>query len=251
MSSRKAKGEILVPKRADIVEVRLLIPTRGNPDWQFCCSKDTLQEFCTYLHPKAPDGRYLHISPIWVQDGLIPRLRTELVKAALAVGAEWLLWMDDDMVFPPNALHRLLAHKQEIVGATYVTKTVPPVPIALVSEKVRLIITKESNGLAPVIRLGLGLCLMKASLFENLPEPWFDFSWQEQKEIYGGEDVYFWKKMLDSGKKLWCDQDLSYQVGHRGRIEFVHDMVPPMPTKVFGPDGKELVSQNSPSEKAI
>src|SRR6218665_1414643 len=48
--------------------------------------------------------------------------RTELVKAARQIGADHLLWIDADLTFPQDALLRLIARRQRVIGANSIAK---------------------------------------------------------------------------------------------------------------------------------
>src|SRR3954463_14399829 len=53
----------------------------------------------------------------------LPASRTGLLKRAMAWQARYLLWLDADHIFPPDALLRLLRHSLPVVGCNY-----PPPP---------------------------------------------------------------------------------------------------------------------------
>uniref|UniRef100_A0A6M3KPP5 Uncharacterized protein n=1 Tax=viral metagenome TaxID=1070528 RepID=A0A6M3KPP5_9ZZZZ len=57
--------------------------------------------------------------------------RNSITEAFLAGDWEWCLYLDGDMVFPPDLLHRLKAHKKPFVGGLYFRRGVDPIwPLA-------------------------------------------------------------------------------------------------------------------------
>jgi len=53
---------------------------------------------------------------ITTRHSLVSLARNTAVRRALAIGADFVLFVDADMVFPGDALNRLLGHNQDIVG---------------------------------------------------------------------------------------------------------------------------------------
>lgn len=67
----------------------------------------------------------IQISIANLEGSMISKQRNDLVKMGLDNGFDYLMWIDTDMIMPPNAMMRLLSHNKDIVGATY-NKRVPP-----------------------------------------------------------------------------------------------------------------------------
>src|SRR6202012_4429594 len=68
----------------------------------------------------------LHL--ITVKSSTRPQARNNGVEIARSCKANYLLFLESDMLFPPTVLLRLLLHAKDIVGATY-TKRVAPFEI--------------------------------------------------------------------------------------------------------------------------
>ena len=60
-----------------------------------------------------------------LEGSMITKQRNDLVKMAIDQNMEYMMWIDTDMLMPPDALLRLLRHDRSVVGATY-NKRVPP-----------------------------------------------------------------------------------------------------------------------------
>lgn len=81
------------------MKIALGIPTSGAPSQPFLQSLTQLQ-----MPPSASSFERLVVS-----GNFVPAQRELILRRALAAGAERLLMCDDDMVLPPDALHKLTA----------------------------------------------------------------------------------------------------------------------------------------------
>lgn len=109
---------------------------------------------------------------------VVGQMRNEMVAQALSMGAEAICFIDDDHVFAPDAINRLVAWHRPIVGASYPTRNKPFRSTAMISvtdEGYRGLNVKElqTDGLVSVDAIGMGMTLIHQSVFHQLPEPWF------------------------------------------------------------------------------
>jgi Anp1 len=174
----------------------------------------------------AYSASHVFLMPINVRTQDTAESRNQMTAAALAEGAEWLLWIDADMVFPPDALVRLLAHNVDIVGADY-RRRAPPYPrigkpITTLEawrdiHKTPLVVPSR---LTEVTMLGLGLMLVKAEVLQRMGQPSFIRAWLLDQATptnptgFSTEDGYLCGHARHLGYKVWCDLDLSNDVGH-------------------------------------
>src|SRR6185312_11824229 len=94
--------------------------------------------------------------------------RNRLVHASLNWGADFILWLDSDHVFPASTLLRLLARDKEIVGCNYARRdqTGPTANSLSGLEQVFTTAEKAEEGqLERVSRMGMGLCLVSTKVF--------------------------------------------------------------------------------------
>lgn len=129
-------------------------------------------------------------------------------------GFDYLFWMDTDMVFPGDALLRLIAHDKDIVGANYRQRR-PPYGFVGHYEDGRDTHLLEP-GLWPMAHLGTGLLLVRFDIYRKLPYPWFNAALASDEPR---DDVYFCRKARAAGYEIWCDHDLTAQVRHIGEQE--------------------------------
>jgi len=147
----------------------------------------------------------------------VDKAREQLTKKALQWGADYLLWLDSDMTFPADIALRLLAAEADIVSGLYCMKQPPYLPVARIFDedgKFYFIKSWEKDSLIRVSGYGLGCCLVRADIFNTLPEPhfyWSGFS----------EDINF---CIDAGKDGYeLLLDTSVKCGHVGGIIFDAD----------------------------
>lgn len=147
----------------------------------------------------------------------ISKQRNDLVERAKAIDADYLLQIDSDMSFPPDALLRLLAHDKDIVGATY-NKRVPPYETLGKAKGVVPAAGAPVSGLVDMLFMPGGFMLTKLSVYEKLPYPWYFELYDDEQfsDRCRSEDYSFCQKSRDNGFDVWCDLDLTTEMIHWG-----------------------------------
>jgi hypothetical protein len=148
--------------------------------------------------------------------------RNWLVRAALAFDppCTHILWIDSDMTFPANGLERLLGHDKDIVGAFYNRRTHPYSTVGHLIGRADV----SKGGLHPADVMPHGFVLVRRDVYTRLSPPWYSESYdpkfRSESDPDGtvGEDVSFSRKVIESGIEMWCDADLTYEIGHIGEI---------------------------------
>lgn len=153
------------------------------------------------------------MAPITCNGAYTEDNRNGCVEAALKteIPFDWLLWIDTDMVFPPDALTRLIAHDKDIVGANYRQRK-PPYGFTahyLDGSDTHLL----EPGLWPMSHVATGLLLTRFDIYRKLPYPWFNAT---SDRTQPRDEVYFCREAREAGYEIWCDHDLTFQVGHIG-----------------------------------
>ncbi len=146
--------------------------------------------------------------------GYKPHGMNQLVKDARQINATHLLNIDSDMIFPPDALKRLLAHDKDIVGVNYrqrgnhmdqghpaSTVKFPGEGKELYREVLEQDFPKELFECAAV---GLGLALIDMKVFDKLPFPWFHTT-EAEDNGHSTEDIVFCREAREAGFEVWCD----------------------------------------------
>lgn len=158
--------------------------------------------------------------------------RNGCIEQALETDATHILFIDADMVFPTNALEKLMAHDLDIVGATASRRGEDDDAIGFTFNGERLSVPSP-----PIKMLWMGppFMLIKMDVFKKLKKPWFaEPPWwmmNPEYDINGTlrvsgheafpeclvpEDQYFCLRAQQSGYDIWCDIELSLEMKHYG-----------------------------------
>jgi hypothetical protein len=148
--------------------------------------------------------------------------RERLALEAKNVGAEFMLWLDSDMVFPATTALRLLAHQEDIVAANYVKRQPPFKGVAypIIGDWENPLPFEAQDELVDVEGIGMGCMLMKTSILNSIPQPWFEFGWTPESNDHLGEDMILCQKMAAAGYTVKVDTQLSMELRHLGTWAF-------------------------------
>ena len=175
------------------------------------------------MEPTEEDWRRLGVLEIGWADAsrysLPGAAREKVVDDALAWGADWILFFDNDMKIPHSAFLRLWRHQKSVVAALAFTarKPIHPVIFRFVegfdevqrmpnwkAERVldyprdQLITNRDVEG---SLAFGGGVVLIKADVFRKMPKPWFS-------STGCGEDIYFCMRLHQHGIPRYVDTSL-------------------------------------------
>jgi len=150
------------------------------------------------------------------QGCLVHKNREEIVVDAQKMGGfSHLFFVDSDMCFSADVLDRLLARDADIIAAPYKYRRPNGEYVLFLDEKSNGKETKIPDTLFTAYAVGTGCMLVKMSVFEKIPRPWFAFGDPEHQI---GEDIFFCKKAQEYGYKIWVDPTV--QIGHIGEEIF-------------------------------
>lgn len=155
---------------------------------------------------------------LYFQNGsMLVEQRHALVSSALRDKCKEILWLDSDMVFPPNLYHKLSSHKKHVVAALYSTRVKPYKPAGFFgNNEIR---SQNLIGLQEIKSVGMGLMLTSAEVYDIIPAPWFSFKYDAKYDGYIGEDIYFCNLLSDYDFKIYVDMDISKYCAHVGTTE--------------------------------
>ncbi len=181
---------------------------------------ESLADLLIYFgqHP-VPGFESQSIAVMRATGSVLPDQRNRLVASAIEGGFTHLLFLDSDMTFPPDTVHRLAATGAPIAAVNASEKAIPPRSTAAVIEggEVRRLTGTES-GVVDVDLAGTGVMLIDLSILAAIPRPWFEF--QIMPGGYIGEDFVFCAKARKAGYRIAIDADLSREVGHVGEAVY-------------------------------
>ena len=140
--------------------------------------------------------------------------RNYIAVQALNQGCDWLLFVDDDMVFPPDTLGCLLAHGKRIIGVASNSRILPLKHTVELPDG----IAELPNELFQTKAVGCGVMLVDMAVFKEIERPWFGFKTFPTGQIARGEDAWFCDLAREKGIEIWCDPTI--KIGHIGDFIF-------------------------------
>jgi glycosyltransferase involved in cell wall biosynthesis len=166
-----------------------------------------LAGLCAAAHP-------IETSIINAKSSIVAEARNRCVELARENGADFLLFLDSDMVFPRTALQQLLAHKKDIVGATYPKRVAPHSVLGAALTDGRV---EDDGALIEMRHMPTGCLLIDMKVFDAVAAPNFRFLVDPQTGAIIGEDYDFCDRARAAGFSVWCDSRLSFEIGHIGQ----------------------------------
>lgn len=144
--------------------------------------------------------------------------RSALGWEAAQNGAEYFLWLDDDMVPPSRILERLLAHDKPMVSAAYFSRShaantgegqYPMCAFNMLDERTGKPFDPpplEPRGLKEVQIVGFGCLLMKRRVWDDVWRMSGGSPFRTDANMT--EDVYFLNFARKAGHSVWLDTSL-------------------------------------------
>lgn len=150
--------------------------------------------------------------------------RNRLAEYAVRIDADYILWLDSDMTFPPDVLERMMKVMDEnkdidILTGLYFRRSTPFTPVAFdvleTDEKGELVFENMDDvpdGIREVAGCGFGCVLMKTDCL-------FDIAGKEGPVWFSplanvGEDCAFCMRARKYGYKIYLDPSIEF--GHMG-----------------------------------
>lgn len=159
--------------------------------------------FKCFVGMQIPEG----VEFIEVAKSAIHVAREMVAVKCVREGYDWVLFIDDDMTFPPDIIHQMLSHNAPIVSGMCFKRIEPYTPCFY--EKCDL--HKEGIYLKPfdvedvptepfiAEAAGAACMLIRREVFEKLPAPWF------LPLPFSGEDIAFCLKAKAAGIPILID----------------------------------------------
>jgi glycosyltransferase involved in cell wall biosynthesis len=146
----------------------------------------------------------------------LPFARNRIVQNALGKDADYLFFVDADMIFPPDTLLRLLSHDLDIVNSLAFRRIKPHYPcIFKWNEKEGSYETVQyAGGLVEVDATGMPAILIKTEVFKKMKDTWPGRPWYYYRDNLFSSDITFCENARKLGYKIMIDTDL--KIGHLG-----------------------------------
>jgi len=194
--------------------VSILVPARDSVVTHFAYSLSELI--------KTTNDAGIETYLFFDMGSILLKQRENLVEKAKEVKSEYILWLDSDMIFPPTTILRLLNHGKNFVACNYMKRSLPLKTVAYkeINNWESYLPLKPQNKLIKVEGVGLGCVLMKTQLFDDLEKPYFEFTYNKEKDEWLGEDFNLCKKLRNQKQAINIDTLLSMEIKHVGSYAF-------------------------------
>lgn len=139
---------------------------------------------------------------------MIDTARNSIVTKALDGNFTHLFMLDDDMIFPPETLVKLLGHDKDIVGVQAFKRREPFEPCVYIKKEGKYF-PALINKFTEVDAIGTGVFLVKIDVFKKLKFPWFETLYDEEG-THWSVDFMICKKATSAGFQIFCDPTLEF-----------------------------------------
>jgi hypothetical protein len=137
--------------------------------------------------------------------------RNHAAHVVLEQGFQYLWFIDDDVIVPPDAYEILRSNNLDVVSGLYYRRNEPIVPVAIVKKPEGGTTWLSSWTLGQIIRVyyaGAGCMLIRRRVFEVMPPPWFEWMCDRNEAPEGertSEDFTFCRKLEKHGFQTFLD----------------------------------------------
>lgn len=181
--------------------------------------------FSMCLQSLAPPMNY-QTKTVPVVGKQIDVARNEIVECALRDGAEHVLFLDTDVIFPPHSFQQLLLRQRnnpehKITSGVYWSKGNPCFPLIFhEAGRGSFLDWRMGDYIKADYAIGMGLVLIHTDVLRAIEPPWFRVNYGLNTDAETGlsmsasitEDLYFCEKATAAGLELWVDTGI--QAGH-------------------------------------
>jgi len=144
--------------------------------------------------------------------------RTYCAAMAKKQMCDYLLFIDDDMTFPPDTLESLYFHQKDIIGTVAHSRCISEDTHVMLKSGEVLQKKDRPDKVFQVKAIGTAVLLIKMSVFDEVDMPYFNTETHENGFTTLGEDYWFCRQAERKGIKIWCDPTI--QIGHLGDYEY-------------------------------
>lgn len=237
----------------EIVKKRRIDTMIGIPSWKGGIDPETQVCLDHLVHLNVLNGKLVCLKK--ASGSMIAENRNNIIWEAIEKDVKSVLFIDTDMVFPPDALQILRAFDKPVISALAFTKSPPFKPLMYNRANAggwNPVLKWDKDELLKVDAIAGGFLLVKTSVFKKIDPPWFasptvlEHVCHEEvdklvnskckpedvvrrvKALYKqyspkpgtkrtvlGEDIYFSEKCRKANVPIFVDT--SMRIGHMGR----------------------------------
>lgn len=186
------------------MKILIGVPTSGYGryiDFENCLDSLILPEGFTLDKFRCPGGS-------------VAKNRNIIIREAIQKSYDYLMFLDDDMIFESNLISQLLSHNKNVVTAHCLIRY-PPFR-AVIIEKLNLnndlvfSDVTDKTGLIEIPFAGTLACTLINCKILYKMEQYTTIGWLHSDEL--SEDISFYVELMKIGEKAYCDLDC--HVGH-------------------------------------
>lgn len=168
--------------------------------------------FDSLMHVRGVNNENVLLHP----SAVISRNRNRIAERAIAEGYDAVWYVDDDQVFSPPTLEKLIAADKDIVSGLYLKREVPFTPQVYDREDENgavfpRLLKHGERGLVKAVATGAGCLLVKTKVFQAMEKPWWRLGQLDKEEW--SDDVDFCRRARAADFDIWADLDVL--VGHQ------------------------------------
>lgn len=143
---------------------------------------------------------------------------------------EWLFFLDSDVIPPPDAVLRLLAHQKPIISGVYCRRS-PPIAVPVMLKNGQWITQLPESGLIDVDVVGAGCLLIHRSVLESFKphrpgKHWFDWTIDAKGHVPPdecmSEDFTFCVMARKQGYKILVDPSVRCKHVGYSEVTYAH-----------------------------
>jgi hypothetical protein len=138
-------------------------------------------------------------------------MRQQIMEQGIQEGWSHVVFIDDDVTFPPHALDVLLSHDKPFIGINICKKNQHCIaPTA--SRRNEPVTSEGKEGLEEVESTTMALFVSRVEEYRKIQPPYFMLSGSHPAT----DDNFYHSRIIQAGHKIYIDHTLSNQCGHVG-----------------------------------
>jgi hypothetical protein len=137
--------------------------------------------------------------------------RQQIMMQGIEENWSHVVFIDDDVTFPPHALDVLFYHKKPFIGINICKKTQHAV-MPTASRQYEAVTSEGKEGIEEVESTTMALFLSSVEEYKKIRPPYFMLSGNHPAT----DDNFYHSKIREAGHKIYIDHTLSNQCGHVG-----------------------------------
>ena len=190
---------------------------------------ESLVALALHLGLRHLDGRLAQVNLSITGQAHPSTTRNAHIVHALADGYTHFLSLDDDQTFPPDLVEKMLASQKPVLTGNYRKKRMDLVEHVCAGMDGKTLDSTHRTGLERCKAMGNGMALIELDAIRHIRPPYYAALWQNDR--YMIEDEVFSLLLGQNGVEIWCDHDLSREIGHVGEYEYRLPPYAPVPAQ--------------------